>query len=213
MNIKDIIISDLHLGSYHCNRKHILKILDFKFEQLIVNGDVISCQDSNNLNSVDFEILERLEHLQGQNKCFVTRGNHELYYNQKKCTSLYFQDSYTWFRYGKKLKAVHGHRTNLLKIWKPLDKRVIELAREEDCRVVFAGHNHSPEVKKENGIIYVNTGAFVNYMSHYAVVYDNQTIRLCSLKPEYRVYKFPKLQKPIIDVELENEYPWLDNRE
>lgn len=195
--VRDLIISDLHLGNPSCNRKSIIELLSSRFEKLIVNGDVFSCYHFNNLKPIDFSILEALEYFQSKNKCVCIKGNHEMHVKTEKYTSLKFVDYFIWERFGFKLGAVHGHKFNLLNAFSDTKGRALDFARKHNCSAVFAGHNHTPMIKKENDIVYINTGAFTGWGANYGTIEDDKKVylRRTAVKP---LTIFPK--NTIIDI-------------
>lgn len=72
-----IIVSDLHLGSRHCNTPLLSGFLNTSFDRLILNGDTI-----NNLNFKKFKpkhwrIIAQLREIAKKRELVLIRGNHD----------------------------------------------------------------------------------------------------------------------------------------
>jgi putative phosphoesterase len=182
--VKDLVISDLHLGDPSCNRKNILKLLRINFEQLIINGDVISCYHSDRLTSLDFSILEILEHYQSQKRCILIEGNHELHVDLKKYTSLKFVKDFVWQRFGVNFGAIHGHKQNLTDLFSSVNDIATNFAKKNNCKVLFYGHNHVSCLTKRENVIYVNTGTFISFINNFAIVTDKKMVYLKDMMPK-----------------------------
>lgn len=57
-----------------------------------------------------------------------------------------------------------------------MKKAVIEEAMMKNCRVAICGHSHIPEIKKVNGLTYVNPGSALGKLSY--VIYDGSKFEL-----------------------------------
>lgn len=67
---------------------------------------------------------------------------------------------------GVRFFATHGHRYNV----KFGLNRLMYAAEENDIKVVFFGHTHSPMNEYIDGVYYINPGAVSGYRGSYAVV-------------------------------------------
>ena len=194
--IEDIVVSDLHLGNPRCNRKNIINILNKPFKRIILNGDVFSI--GHKPTFIDHQILRVLEYLQETNRLIAIKGNHELYVNASKLTSLRFVSSYSWDFYGSKMLAIHGHKTSLISGFGHTRDYAISQAKKHSADAVFCGHNHVSEIAKISGIVYVNTGSFTNYSSHYSELLSDKYIYLRSISPP--PIDFTGFYKNVIDI-------------
>jgi UDP-2,3-diacylglucosamine pyrophosphatase LpxH len=76
--MRTLILSDLHLGSRHCNLGLLNQILDeVSFDRLILNGDTINNVNLRKMTPQVWQFLERLRQLGKSREMILVRGNHD----------------------------------------------------------------------------------------------------------------------------------------
>ncbi len=112
-----IALSDIHLGSDHCEAKALTRLLDeivsgtVQVRRLILNGDVFDSCDFRRLKRSHWRVLSRLRTLSDQIEILWIRGNHdgpaELF---SHVLGVAVQDEYILKSGGKRILFHHGHR-------------------------------------------------------------------------------------------------------
>lgn len=76
--MRTLILSDLHLGSRHCNTALLNDVLEQEcFDRLILNGDTINSVNLRKLNAVHWDLLHRFKKLAHSRELVLIRGNHD----------------------------------------------------------------------------------------------------------------------------------------
>jgi len=76
--MRTLILSDIHLGSRHCNHRLVNEALDKEvFDRLVLNGDTIHNVNLRKLIKPHWEILERFRKLGRDKELILLRGNHD----------------------------------------------------------------------------------------------------------------------------------------
>lgn len=189
--MKNVVLSDLHLGNPYCNRRAINKVLDQEAELFIVNGDVLDFRYARKLRKDDEQILRRLERMERMGRLVVTKGNHDSrIFGLDKITSLNFLDSYSWFIDGDACYAAHGHKFSSLFSKGRMIPRALDFAEREHYKAIFLGHNHHPEVYKDGDVIYANSGSFIDIVPSYVVITDEHKVGVRYVKEETSKFFF-----------------------
>jgi UDP-2,3-diacylglucosamine pyrophosphatase LpxH len=101
-----VIVSDLHIGSSKFLLHNFEEFLDKLPEgyDLILNGDIVD-ENGNNLNALDFHILQLLIHQSFQRKVIWLSGNHDNMLQLKNVNKIIFKDKLIL---NSKLLVIHG---------------------------------------------------------------------------------------------------------
>ncbi len=76
--MRTLILSDIHLGSRHCNQYLVNEALDREvFDRLILNGDTIHNVNLRKLTKPHWQILDRLRKIGRDKELILIRGNHD----------------------------------------------------------------------------------------------------------------------------------------
>lgn len=76
--MRTLVLSDLHLGSRHCNVELLEEVLRTEsFDRLILNGDTINNVNFRKLTPQHWGILEQFRHLARSRELILIRGNHD----------------------------------------------------------------------------------------------------------------------------------------
>ncbi|MCS7046810.1 MAG: metallophosphoesterase family protein [Gemmataceae bacterium] len=73
-----LILSDLHIGSRHCDVALINEVLDrVRFDRLILNGDTINTVNFRKFTRAHWDLLDRLRRVARERSVILIRGNHD----------------------------------------------------------------------------------------------------------------------------------------
>lgn len=76
--MRTLILSDIHLGSRHCNHHLVNEVLDKEvFDRLVLNGDTIHNVNLRKLIKPHWQILDRFRKLGRDKELILLRGNHD----------------------------------------------------------------------------------------------------------------------------------------
>jgi UDP-2,3-diacylglucosamine pyrophosphatase LpxH len=76
--MRTLILSDIHLGSRHCNVELVHEVLDTeRFDRLVLNGDTINNVNFRKLNHHHWKLLDRFRALGKERELILIRGNHD----------------------------------------------------------------------------------------------------------------------------------------
>jgi UDP-2,3-diacylglucosamine pyrophosphatase LpxH len=76
--MQTLILSDIHLGSKHCNTKQLSAVLDNeRFDRLILNGDTLHNVNLRKLTAEHWALLERFRRIGKSRELVLVRGNHD----------------------------------------------------------------------------------------------------------------------------------------
>src|SRR5437870_3459697 len=76
--MRTLILSDIHLGSRHCNHQLIAEVLDREtFDRIILNGDTIHNVNFKKFTEPHWALLERFRQLGKERELILIRGNHD----------------------------------------------------------------------------------------------------------------------------------------
>jgi UDP-2,3-diacylglucosamine pyrophosphatase LpxH len=76
--MRTLILSDIHLGSRHCNTALLNEVLDREpFDRLILNGDTLNSVNLRKLNGPHWGLLDRFRKLGRSRELVLIRGNHD----------------------------------------------------------------------------------------------------------------------------------------
>jgi UDP-2,3-diacylglucosamine pyrophosphatase LpxH len=76
--MRTLILSDLHLGSRHCNTALLNELLDHvSFDRLILNGDTIHNVNLRKMTPRHWATLERFRQIGKSRELVLVRGNHD----------------------------------------------------------------------------------------------------------------------------------------
>lgn len=78
MSMRTLILSDIHLGSKHCNTVLLNEVLDHEpFDRLILNGDTLHNVNLRKLTPAHWALLERFRQIGRSRELVLIRGNHD----------------------------------------------------------------------------------------------------------------------------------------
>jgi UDP-2,3-diacylglucosamine pyrophosphatase LpxH len=108
-----LILSDFHLGSRVSRSKKAIELLEsYKFEKLILLGDIFENLDFNRLRNSEWRLLSLISAFSRKKKVRWIEGNHD-----KGLTKIFAAftgakayKTYKWSYNGKKYLAIHGHQ-------------------------------------------------------------------------------------------------------
>ncbi|MCI0743319.1 MAG: metallophosphoesterase family protein [Gemmataceae bacterium] len=76
--MRTLILSDIHLGSKHCNAALVHEALDaVSFDRLILNGDTLNSVNLRKLTGSHWTLLDRFRKLGRSRELVLIRGNHD----------------------------------------------------------------------------------------------------------------------------------------
>jgi UDP-2,3-diacylglucosamine pyrophosphatase LpxH len=76
--MRTLILSDIHLGSRHCNHSLIAEVLEREaFDRLILNGDTIHNVNFRKFTKPHWALLDRFRKLARERELILIRGNHD----------------------------------------------------------------------------------------------------------------------------------------
>src|SRR5262245_55782661 len=77
-NMRTLILSDIHLGSRHCNAELVNEVLDQeRYDRLVLNGDTINSLNFRKLKRRHWELLDRFRAIGKERELILIRGNHD----------------------------------------------------------------------------------------------------------------------------------------
>jgi UDP-2,3-diacylglucosamine pyrophosphatase LpxH len=78
MDMRTLILSDVHLGSKHSQVQRLRSLLDHEsFDRLILNGDTLHSLNLRKLDDDHWDLLTRFRDLARQRELVLIRGNHD----------------------------------------------------------------------------------------------------------------------------------------
>lgn len=87
--MRTLILSDIHLGSRHCNHHLVNEVLDKEvFDRLVLNGDTIHNVNLRKLTKPHWQILDRFRAIGRERELILLRGNHDHEYEHFPGASL-----------------------------------------------------------------------------------------------------------------------------
>jgi len=76
--MRTLILSDIHLGSRHCNAELVNEVLDQeRYDRLVLNGDTINSLNFRKLKRRHWELLDRFRAIGKERELILIRGNHD----------------------------------------------------------------------------------------------------------------------------------------
>jgi UDP-2,3-diacylglucosamine pyrophosphatase LpxH len=76
--MRTLILSDIHLGSRHCNTALLNEVLDQeRFDRLVLNGDTLNSVNLRKLTGAHWALLNRFRKLARSCELILIRGNHD----------------------------------------------------------------------------------------------------------------------------------------
>jgi UDP-2,3-diacylglucosamine pyrophosphatase LpxH len=166
--VDTLIASDWHLGSKICEAKTIIVMLShFKYERLILNGDIFDDLDLSGMRRSHFDILKCIS---GATKsgCEViwVSGNRD---KKIACLSAAFagaqiREEYLWRYRGKKYLAIHGdqfekHRPRAFpEATREIADGALAYANRRNVDFIICGHAHGLEDRSNKDRFYYNAG-------------------------------------------------------
>lgn len=72
-----LILSDLHLGSRNCQAAALSRLLQTRFDRLILNGDVVNSLNLKKIKPKHWEVVSQLRDLARKRELILIRGNHD----------------------------------------------------------------------------------------------------------------------------------------
>lgn len=151
---KTIVLSDIHLGSKWSKTKLATRFLkENSCDTLILHGDVFDHVTSRlswlaRVGDVGYSALLWLNRIYDYRR--LKRG----------------LPVYSFAReMKKKVKASVSYISDF-------EKHIVEIARHKGCDGVICGHIHSPEIREIDGVLYLNSGDWIESLS--ALVEDDK---------------------------------------
>ena len=122
IKVDTVIISDIHLGFKFSRVEKLIAVMaDYRFNRLILNGDIFDGLDFNRLNSEHWEVLSLFRHLSKFAEVVWIIGNHDGRIDRlSRLIGVKINNYYLWRAGRKTCLAIHGHQydrfisTNLL---------------------------------------------------------------------------------------------------
>jgi UDP-2,3-diacylglucosamine pyrophosphatase LpxH len=168
--VDTLIASDWHLGWKRCEAKTIIVMLShFKYERLILNGDIFHGLDLSGMRRSHFDILKCISDAT-KSGCEViwVSGNRDnkIAYLSAAFAGAQIREEYLWRYRGKKYLAIHGdqfekHRPRAF----PEATRDYEIAdgalayaKRRNVNYIICGHWHVLEDRSNKGRFYYNAG-------------------------------------------------------
>jgi len=110
--VDTLIISDIHLGFKLCRARDLVRILDdYRFERLILNGDIFDDLNFNRLDSEHWEVLSLFRHLSKFCEVVWIIGNHDGRIEElSRLIGVKVHNDFMWLAGRKKCLAIHGHQ-------------------------------------------------------------------------------------------------------
>lgn len=110
--VDTIIISDIHLGFKFSRAEKLIEVLDeYRFDRLILNGDIFDDLNFNRLNSEHWEVLSVFRHLSKFCEVVWIIGNHDGRIGElSRLIGVKVNSDYQWQAGKKKCLAIHGHQ-------------------------------------------------------------------------------------------------------
>lgn len=111
IKIDTLIISDLHLGDKFTRCDELLEVLrKYKFDKLILNGDVLNGLNFKRLHSEHWNVLSEFRKLSKYCEVIWTHGNHDDQASDIfNLIGIRTVRNYTWKSNDKTFLAFHGH--------------------------------------------------------------------------------------------------------
>jgi UDP-2,3-diacylglucosamine pyrophosphatase LpxH len=166
--VDTLIASDWHLGWKRCEAKTIIVMLShFKYERLILNGDIFDDLDLSGMRRSHFDILECIS---GATKsgCEViwVSGNHDkkIAYLSAAFAGAQIREEYLWRYRGQKYLAIHGdqfekHRPRAFpEATREIADGALAYANRRNVDYIICGHAHGLEDRSNKGRFYYNSG-------------------------------------------------------
>jgi len=110
--IDTLILSDFHLGNKSTRCFEVLNVLDrYKYDQLILNGDIIDGLRFRRLHTEHWRILSKIRKLSKNCEVIWIHGNHDAAANiLSQLLGIKVRNKYIWEAGDKKFLAIHGHQ-------------------------------------------------------------------------------------------------------
>lgn len=140
-----LIISDFHLGSKVSRSEDLIIFLNnFKFDRLILLGDIFENLNFSKLKTSDWALLSLIGSISKKNKVVWVAGNHDLGLTNffTSLTDVKVYNVYKWKYENKKYLAIHGHQFDnflvdnaIISFWANQIYNLIQLLDFKDKRV------------------------------------------------------------------------------
>ena len=75
--IEVLVISDIHLGTDVSQKEKVLRVLNLKFNTLIINGDLFDNYSFKRYDKRDWKILGKIRKLSKSHNVVLVKGNHD----------------------------------------------------------------------------------------------------------------------------------------
>jgi len=150
--VDTLIISDIHLGlKFSRVEKLVATLKNYKFDRLILNGDIFDGLNFNRLNSEHWEVLSFFRYLSKRAEVVWIFGNHDGRASiMSRLIGVKVRNEYQWRAGNKKCLAIHGHQFDR---FMSKNKFISDIATVVFFAVKnFEGHNKkiSEWIKKNN---------------------------------------------------------------
>jgi UDP-2,3-diacylglucosamine pyrophosphatase LpxH len=166
--VDTLIASDWHLGWKRCEAKTILVMLShFKYERLILNGDIFDDLDLSGMRRSHFDILKCISD-STKSGCEViwVSGNRDknIAYLSAAFAGAQIREEYLWRYQGKKYLAIHGdqfekHRSRAFReATCEIADGALVYASRRNVDYIICGHAHDLEDRSNKGRFYYNAG-------------------------------------------------------
>lgn len=174
----------------------------------------------------NFQIVKEMILPSGKNKFFITHGDiFDLVTTKAKWLShigdigytflLWLNKKYNYYRIlqgkpyyslSQKVKSSIKMAVNYVSDY---EEQLSEMAKSKECNGIICGHIHQPAIKEIGGIIYMNSGDWVenksalveNYKGNWEIIYDGSHLKKC-LNTESTIH----FEMEEIDTEFNESY-------
>jgi UDP-2,3-diacylglucosamine pyrophosphatase LpxH len=166
--VDTLIASDWHLGWKRCEAKTIIVMLShFKYERLILNGDIFDGLDLSGLRRSHFEILKCIsDATKAGSEVIWISGNRDrkLAYISAAFAGAEMLDEYSWRYRGKTYLVIHGDQFEKSRprafpaATCEIADGALAYANRRNVDYIICGHWHCLEEFSNKGRYYYNAG-------------------------------------------------------
>tara|TARA_B100001250_G_scaffold401497_1_gene413459 strand:- start:15631 stop:16332 length:702 start_codon:yes stop_codon:yes gene_type:complete len=111
IDVKRVVISDLHIGSAYCRELELLRFLDgLECDELILAGDIVDFVKIPVFSEFSLAIMNKITSF---DKVVYIIGNHDFSFDAfagKRISHIHFKEMYEFEEGGRKFRIEHGDR-------------------------------------------------------------------------------------------------------
>jgi UDP-2,3-diacylglucosamine pyrophosphatase LpxH len=217
---RTIVISDVHLGTSGSKAKEVTHFLKhYKCDKLILNGDIIYIRGNHDdlLEQVmplkigkQFQIRKDYILKSGDKRFYVTHGdvfdNITTHFKWLAYLGdigytflLWLNKSYNQYREWRGLpyyslsQVIKQRVKAAVSYISDFEEKLTELAKSRDCEGIICGHIHQPAMRDIDGLIYMNSGDWVESLTALVEDHDGQWNLVY-----YTEADFEKMSEPVL---------------